>query len=77
MSFLPQTPNRQSVSKKGRAEGIARWRKLKKLRIIMDKNTIKQRVRAKFNGMKFRGTSDMTCSAIDEVIDNLEGGGLM
>lgn len=32
----------------------------------MDKNTIKQRVRAKFNGMKFRGTSDMTCSAIDE-----------
>lgn len=41
----------------------------------MDKNTIKQRVRAKFNGMKFRGTSDMTCSAIDEVIDNLETGG--
>lgn len=41
----------------------------------MDKNTIKQRVRAKFNGMKFRGTTDMTCSAIDEVIDNLETGG--
>lgn len=41
----------------------------------MDKNTIKQRVRAKFNGMKFRGTSDMTCSAIDEVIDNLDTGG--
>lgn len=41
----------------------------------MDKNTIKQRVREKFHGMKFRGTSDMTCSAIDEVIDNLEGGG--
>lgn len=41
----------------------------------MDKNTIKQRVREKFHGMKFRGTTDMTCSAIDEVIENLETGG--